>query len=154
MAKVAMNRMSKGNTFYGRKALGMGLGTRDRTSNRTFSISVFHHRYQIDKKPFFFAADEKTIFFDEKTLFFDEKTFFLRQVRKRHFFCGRTGSKSVGVRFGVSDRTTGGVASSVELPNHGTEALPRPIPRKLTSPLRRKPKTHRFVCVPGSSLLC
>ena len=40
-AKVAMNRMSKGNTFYGRKALGMGLGTRDRTSNRTFSISVF-----------------------------------------------------------------------------------------------------------------
>ena len=82
MAKVAMNRMSKGNTFYGRKALGMGLGTRDRTSNRTFSISVFHHRYRDRQKAiFFFAADEKTFFFDEKTLFFDEKTFFLRQDR-------------------------------------------------------------------------
>ena len=80
---------------------------------------------EIDKKPFFFAADEKTFFFfDEKTwkIFFSTKRrgkgfqrpffstkrpFSLRQVRKRHFFCGRTGSISVGVRFGVSDRTTG-----------------------------------------------
>ena len=90
----------------------MGLGTRDRTSNRTFSISVFHHRTNRpiprSTKNLFFRGRRKDIFFSTKRPFFSTKRpFSLRQVRKRHFFCGRTGSISVGVRFGVSDRTTG-----------------------------------------------
>ena len=89
------------------RMLGMGLGTRDRTSNRTFSISVFHHRTNrpipIPMPPnFFFAAVQiPPNFLIPPNFFLAAGQFFLRQIRKRHFFCGRTGSISVGVRFGV-----------------------------------------------------
>ena len=78
------------------KSIGMGLGTWDRTSNRTFSISVFHHRtnrpIRDRQKAIFFCGRRKDIFFRRKDPFFRRKDF---------FFCGRTGSISVGVRFGV-----------------------------------------------------
>ena len=117
------------------KSIGMGLGTWDRTSNRTFSISVFHSPpnqltdTEIDKKTIFFAADEQTFFFRRKDLFFREKTFF--STGKDDFFAaGQDRNRSVfGSVFPTEPR--GGQFGSVKLPNHGTETLPRPIPRNL-----------------------
>ena len=92
-------RLQTEKTIFILDSVGMLFGTRDRTSNRTFSISVFDHRTNrprpIPTKRHFFCGRRKIIFVSTK------RHFFWRQVRKRHFFCGWTGSISVGVRFGV-----------------------------------------------------
>ena len=62
----------------------MGLGTRDRTSNRTFSISVFHHRYRDRQKAIFFCGRRKDIFFRRKDPFFRRKDFFFAAGQDRY----------------------------------------------------------------------
>ena len=127
----------------------MGLGTRTEPQTELFRSRFFTteptDRYRDRQKAIFFAADEKTFFFrrkdvenfffDEKTwkrfsktFFFDEKTFFFAAGQEKTFFLRQDRIDIGRCSVRCSDRTTRGQFGSVELPNHGTETVPKSIP--------------------------